>query len=432
MKWLVPFLLFFWTILVDAGQIKLSTRAEAAILVNADSGVVLFEKNADLPAYPASTTKIATAWYILETFGDRLDEKVKVSQEAVAYSPVHLKRSDPAKYPSYRMEATATNMHLQAGEIVSVRTLLYGLMLISANDAANVLAEHFGGNIDAFMENVNRFLIERGIENTWFTNPGGFHHVAHKTTVRDMALMASLAMRNPMFQTIVSALSYERPANNKQPATTIRQANGLMKPGRNFYPKAIGIKTGHLQIAGFNLVAAAKQGDRTLVAVLLKCKESDERYQDAKMLFEAAFSEKKMNRVLLSKEHEQFKLEIPGAKQLLVARLQEDLKLTYYPSEEPQIRSIVNWMVPQFPIEAGQTVGEVVLLDMQSTPLGKAGLIASQRVEPTLWQTLLVHWKTFSSAPLTIPLLGMMGAVTLVTGGVLRVLHRRKVDDTKK
>lgn len=425
MKSLVLTLFAFWTTLLNAGQLKLEVRAEKAILVNADNGTVLFEKSADEIAYPASTTKVATAWYILEKYAHRINEQAVVSREAVAYSPVNLKRSNTPGHPSYRLEARATNMHLQPREIMPLRTLLYGLMLVSANDAANVLAEHLCGTIDNFMGELNGFLREKGIENTSFTNPGGFHHTNHRTTARDMALIASQAIRNPLFLEIVGTLTYERPAYGNQPASTLKQFNRLMTPGRYYYPKAIGIKTGHLHIAGFNLVAAAKQGDRTLLAVLLNCKENDDRYRDARALFETAFAEKKVSRILLTKDHEQFKLRVPGAKKILIANMQYDLKLDYYPSEEPQMRSIVNWHVPSLPIKAGQAVGEVVLLDAQQKVLGREALIARECVEPTLWKSITLYGSALCHAPMTIPLLTMIGAVSISAGGVLFIFRRR-------
>jgi serine-type D-Ala-D-Ala carboxypeptidase (penicillin-binding protein 5/6) len=414
---------------LHAAQFPLSVRAEAAVLINAETGAILFDKNAREVRYPASITKIATAWYILEKYGHRLEEKTIASQKALTYCPVHLKRNYPEKYSSHYLEQGATLMHLIPNEEVSIRSLLYGLMLVSGNDAANVLVEHFGGSNESFMAALNQFLWEKGFKNTKFSNPHGLHHKEHMTTALEMAQIASKAFCNGLFREIVSAQSYEKPSSNMQPAMTLRQQNRLITPGRYHYPKAFGGKTGHTARAGFTLVAGARQGERSLVAVLLGCKEADDRYRDAKVLFEAAFNEKKVARTLLTAEHDRFPLKIKGAKQTLQAKMVNDLKIEYFPSEEPKLVSAIEWASLQLPIKEGQIVGQLVLYNGQNQKVAYQPLAAISQVDPTFWKRWNLFFNRLHVPKRTASIIMMFMGVSMSAFGVALVLKKRTNND---
>jgi D-alanyl-D-alanine carboxypeptidase (penicillin-binding protein 5/6) len=416
MKTKLAILSILWTFLSYAQPLNVPVHAESAILINADTGVVLFEKNADEVRFPGSITKVATSWYILENYAHRLHENVTVSKDAVTWAPVHLKRSNSEKYPSYWLESGATLMNIAEGEILPAHVLLHGHMLVSGNDASNALAEHFGGSVKNFMVELNQFLARKGITRTRFDNPHGLHHERHITTAREMAVITALAMQNPDFLKLFSTQSYERPLSNRQPASTIKQLNRLIVPGKFYYSKAIGGKTGHHSKAGFTYVAAAKQGDRTLVAVLLGCKEMTERYRDAKALFEAAFNEKKMSRTLLTEQFDRFPISLPGARQVLQAKMQKDLRFEYYPSEEPNLHASIHWNVPPLPIQEGASVGELVVYDEKNQKLATEPLFAANIVEPTLWKKYRGNK--------TVPILAMMGMVGISAWGVLSILKK--------
>ncbi len=123
-------------------------------------------------------------------------------------------------------------MGLKKGEVMSLRHLLYGAMLVSANDAANVIAKYVGGSVSEFMDELNGYLHSLGAEDTHFMNPHGLFHPEHQTTASDMALIASEAMRDPMFRKIVSTVHHTRPKTNKQEPTTMLQSNKLLKKGK--------------------------------------------------------------------------------------------------------------------------------------------------------------------------------------------------------
>jgi serine-type D-Ala-D-Ala carboxypeptidase (penicillin-binding protein 5/6) len=421
------FAIFVWTSALSAGQLRVPVRAEAALLLNAETGAILYEKNGDQPRAPGSITKIATLWYILEKYGHRLDETVVVPKLALDFCTTRLKRAFPEKYPSYLHEEGSTKMNLKLGEKVPMRTLLHGLMMVSANDAANALALHLGGTIEQFMGDLNQFLREKGIKDTWFLNPHGLHGEKHLTTAKEIAQITAMAIRHPQFNTYFTAKTYEKAATNIQPPALIKQFNRMILPGRYFYPKAIGGKTGHHSKAGFTYVAVAKHGERTLIAVLLNNKEVNDRYIDTKALFEAAFNEKKQIRTLLTEQYDQFSLPLKGAKQPnLLAKLTADLKLQYYPSEEPKLKSSIQWVLPRFPIQAGQNVGDLVLQDEKGRIVLRRPIVAMNTVEPTFFKQGSSILGKLISSKRTLPLLTMMGAVSLASGGILWVLNKRK------
>lgn len=367
---------------------KVSVAAESAILINADNGKVLFEKNADASLYPASITKVATALYILDKSGHRLQEEARANSQALTWAPVHLKRSQSSRYPSYYLESGAAHISLQEGEKIPAYSLLEGMLIHSANDAANVLVEHLSGTVPCFVEELNAYLRSKGYANTHFDNPHGLHHAEHRTTARDMAGIAREAMKIPLFREIVGKDQYYKPQTNKQPPGVFVQGNRLLKPGRHFYPHATGIKTGYMSKSKFTLIASASKGNRNLIAVLLGCQENEHRYRDAIALFEAAFAEKKTSRLLLTKNYDIFTLNIKGAKQSLKARMQEDLVLEYYPSEEPEVNTLVEWSVTRLPIQKGQLVGTISLVDKNKSVVKKISLASIDQIEPTLfWQT---------------------------------------------
>jgi D-alanyl-D-alanine carboxypeptidase (penicillin-binding protein 5/6) len=375
-----------WPILLFTQPLDVTISASAGILINAESGAVLFEKNADALKFPGSITKIATAWYILESFKDRLSEDVIVDKDAVTWAPVHLKRTNSEKYPSYWLESGATVMPLVAGEVLPAQVLLHGHMLISGNDASNALAIHYGGTVRHFMEGLNQFLQAKGLKKTYFDNPHGLHHESHVTTAREMAWIAAHAIQNPAFLQLFGSSSYERPASNKQGGGILRQSNRMMIPGKWFYAKAIGGKTGHHAKAGYTYVAAAKEGERTLIAVVLGCKEVSERYRDVKTLFEAGFQEKKVTRTLLTAHFDRFPIQIPGARETLHAKMDNDVTLEYFPSEEPTLRAAIRWNIPPLPIAAGTLVGELVLYDQKNSQILTEPLFAESAITPTLWK----------------------------------------------
>lgn len=377
-------MLIFMKLQLDAAQLSCDVNAKAAILINADTGVILYEKNAHKLMYPASVTKIGTVSYILQKQGVNLDQLVEAQQEALGTVSEEAKRRVNYTLPSYRLVTDASHMGIKNGEKLKIRDLLFGIMVASADDASNVVAMHIGGTVPDFMNGVNEYLKKIGCTQTNFNNPHGLHHPEHQTTALDVALMTREAMKNAFFREMAATVRYPRPKTNKQEATTLLQTNRLLRKGKYYYPKAIGVKTGRTSDAGYNLVSAAKDGERTLIAVLLKCDERDDTLKDSINLFEAAFNQPKVRRALLRAGPQKFQLELPGAAEPITASLRNDLFLEYYPAEEPQIKSLIYWTVTAPPVAENQLIGELHIQNQDGNLLQKVPLLAQKSVK-TSW-----------------------------------------------
>ncbi|OGN64731.1 MAG: hypothetical protein A3E80_06540 [Chlamydiae bacterium RIFCSPHIGHO2_12_FULL_49_9] len=374
--------------------LEIEVSAPSAILMNADTGSVLFEKDAHTPSYPASITKIATALFALDHKKAPLDRPVTISHESLKTKP-----AKGREYPSHWLETDGTKMGLMKGETVSFETLLYGLMLVSGNDAANAIAESLSDTIPGFVEEMNAYLRSLGCKNTQFRNPHGLHHPEHYTTAYDICLATKKALTIPKFKEIVSTLFYTKPKTNKQPATELRQFNPLLKPGRFYYPNAIGVKTGYTSAAKNTLVAAAEHEGRTLIAVVLGCEKREERYNDVRHLFDAAFAEEKKRRRLIASDH-LFTRQVEGAKLSLQAALGKEFFIEFFPAEEPICKAFIHWDIPTLPIKKDQRVGEVRLIDQEGKILKKEDLLAVSELSPKFFfglkQKFLRRWNSFS------------------------------------
>ncbi len=239
---------------------EMSVNAGAALLVDMDTDYVMFGQDQDTQIYPASTTKILTALVVLQHIdaGDfSLDTMVTCSdtfQESLTSS--------------------AAVVNLQAGEEISVKDLLYCMMLPSACDAANVLAELVSGTLDDFSDEMNRVAAECGCTSSNFINPSGLHNNDHYTTCTDLYWITKAAMEYEEFRKIVATASYTVPATNLSEARTLRNTNALLKGTETTtynYDGCIGVKTGSTYLAGNCLVSAVEQDGQTLICIMMGC-----------------------------------------------------------------------------------------------------------------------------------------------------------------
>ena len=236
--------------------------ATAALLVSPDSGMVLYSKNADQKRYPASTTKIMTALLTLENVSN-LDETV--TSEAVDFENV---------------TADSSNAGILLGEQVTVRDLLYALMLPSANEAAYMLARHVGGSWEQFVDMMNDRAAELGCTGTHFCNPCGLHEEDHYTTAHDLYLIAKEAMKDVTLRDIVSTVQHRMAKTNLHEERIIYTTNQLIFSSFQpwSYANCLGIKTGHTSQAGNCFVGYAEYGDAKLFSVVLGCSDSSKEY----------------------------------------------------------------------------------------------------------------------------------------------------------
>ena len=236
-------------------SLAVSTSAASAILMDVDSGRVLYEQNADAKMLIASTTKILTALVAIEEGG--LSDTVTVSRNAAA------------------TEGSA--MYLKAGEQLTLDTLLYGLMLCSGNDAAVAVAEHISGSCEKFAARMNERAAELGMENSSFANPNGLDDENHYSTARDMARLACAAMENETLMRIASTRSITIGGR------TMSNHNKLL----SWQEGCPGLKTGYTRAAGRTLVSCAERNGQRLVAVTL---QDGNDWADHQSLYEYGFS----------------------------------------------------------------------------------------------------------------------------------------------
>ncbi|WP_019119544.1 D-alanyl-D-alanine carboxypeptidase family protein [Brevibacillus massiliensis] len=287
---------------------------QSAILIDGTTGTVLFEKDPDVPMYPASITKIATGIYAIENGNP--DDIVTVSKRA---------RSEEG-----------TRVYLAEGEQVTLRKLEYGLLMNSGNDSATAIAEHLAGSNEAFAEKLNEFLKEKvGVTKTHFTNPHGLHDPNHYTTASDMAKIARYAMKNLTFREIVATKTL--PWDGKEWKTTIVNHNRLLWD----YEGATGIKNGFTDEAMHTLVISAKRGDTELIAVTLKASSKQATYHDTMSMLDYGFAHYETKKVADAGESYTMKSVLPD-QQPQIFYTDEPLFVTAPKGEKLETEAAVN------------------------------------------------------------------------------------------
>ncbi len=239
-------------------------EARAAILVNADTGEVYYEMNADTVLPPASITKIMTALLALEAI-ERGD--VSVSDMVTASNTSH---ND--------LTLDGSSQNIVPGETMSLEGLLYCMLVSSANEACNIIGEHItGGSISEFITMMNTRAKELGCNNTHFANTHGLPSDQQYSTARDISLIAAAALKYPLFVEIVNTVYKELPPTNKADSRYLMNTNYLINPDRSqyYFSEARGIKTGSTQAAGQCLTSYIVKDDVTVISVVLGCELLD-------------------------------------------------------------------------------------------------------------------------------------------------------------
>lgn len=308
-----------------------STSARGAVLMEVETGRVLYEKNPHEKMPMASTTKIMTAILALEK--GNLSDIVTVSRNASGVE--------------------GSSLYLAVDEKLTLEQLLYGLMLRSGNDAAVAIAEHIGGSVEEFAKMMNKKAREIGAFNTNFVNPHGLHHKDHYTTAYDLALISAYAMKNPKFVEIASTKYYKIPWPGQPWDRALKNKNALLWD----YEGANGIKTGYTKASGRCLATAALRENMQLVCVVLNCQPW---FDDSMAILDYGFKEYKPHEVLSSGD----KLGIipvkDGFEDQVEILLNEDVVLPIQEGEEKKID--VKIECPErltAPVKAGDKVGYV-------------------------------------------------------------------------
>lgn len=289
-------LCFFSTCLsLDAKGLKdIKLHSQSAILIDADTKQILYEKNAFQKHPPASITKVATLVYALKKAKGKFNAFMVADWDCMgSISKAHSLKMK-YNYPPHRIVLGGTHLGIHHKERINIKDLMYGMMIVSANDAANMLAKHIAGTVPGFMGDLNKYLKTIGCRHTHFKNPHGYYYPKHESTAFDMALITCEGLKDPIFRKIFKTREYHFPSTNKQKSKKIVTYSKLVKPGSSYYyPFAIGAKTGYNDQSKNTLIAASKKNGKTLVVVLLKCPKSGQRYEDAILLFKEGFKAQK-------------------------------------------------------------------------------------------------------------------------------------------
>lgn len=337
--------------------------AQSAILLDAQTGRVLYEKNADKQSLIASTTKIMTALVVCEQVN--VLDRVRIPKEAVGIE--------------------GSSMYLQAGEVLTVQDLLYGLMLHSGNDAAVALAIYCGGTVEGFAELMNDKAHRLGMNSTHFVNPNGLDSPGHYSTARDMAILAACAMENPIFAKTVSTKTVN--VGNR----TLQNHNKLLW----LLDGADGVKTGFTKAAGRILVSSCTRQGRRLIAVTMN---DGNDWKDHQQLMEDGFSRYSVKQILHTGDCVGTVPVVSGEAECAELIASEDFFYALSEEDEPEIL----FSEPGFvyaPVAEGQDAGFAYVC-LNGKAVGKIPLVYGQTVEadmtkePSVWEKLFKGGKT--------------------------------------
>lgn len=344
--------------------------AQSAVVLTADTGAVLFEKDGHTPRPVASTTKIMTALLALEAAQERGDPLVDITQEMVAVE--------------------GSSMGLQAGDSISLTGLAAGMLLASGNDAANAAALYLDGSLESFAARMNQRAAALGMEDTHFVTPSGLdgedaQGLGHLSTAYDMALLARAALEDQAFRQLCSSPSLAVEFAEPVKRVTYTNHNKLLAQ----YQGCVGVKTGFTKEAGRCLVSAAERDGALLIAVTLNAPND---WQDHAALLDYGFSQ--MEPYQLAGGDVRLTVPVVGSPVEVVSlRGSNGGEVTLPLGQGAQVERVVH--APKFlyaPVEAGEQVGEICwYLEGQllgSAPLTAAGAAPLQEKAPSLWERL--------------------------------------------
>ena len=332
----------------ETKQDKLTATSPNVILLDMKTGSVLYKKKANEKVYPAALTNIMTALLVLENCN--LEELVTASDTALS-----------------NIAAGDSKMGIIKEECLSVRQLLYGMMLSSASDAANLLAEKTAGSIDGFVTLMNERAKELGMENTNFTNPTGEHDERHYTTASDMAKLTRVVMQNETFAEIVKTQSYSIPATEKsRTARKITNRNHFVSNLlRNdyYYKYSTGIKTGYTPEAKSCIAASAQKNSMSLLALVFGAETKDniaQSFQDCRYMFDYVF-ENYVAETIVGKDEIVAQTGLENARRDKKLILKTEDKVSFVKTKDAEISDITHQdTIPEnvsAPIEKDSVIG---------------------------------------------------------------------------
>lgn len=345
------------------GAVDVNVSASGAVLIEAESGRILYQKDANKRRPMASTTKIMTALVALE-HGD-LDAPIRIPAEAVGIE--------------------GSSLYLVENEVLTLRELLYGLMLRSANDAAAAIAVAIAGSVFDFSEMMNEKAEEMGLTNTHFDNPHGLDSEEHYTTAYELALITAEALKNEVFREIVSTYKKLLPQLNVPDRRLVVNHNRLLRT----YDGCIGVKTGFTKKDGRCLVSAAERDGVTLIAVTLNAPND---WNDHKKMLDSGFDAVK--RVKISSDRIEGYLPTVGAKTDMIKYGAVGETSAVLPNDVGELRVVIE--LPRFvfaPVKKGDVIGRAVFMngneEVASLPIEALTDAPKRKVKKSFWQWLL-------------------------------------------
>ena len=370
--------------------------AKHAVLMDANYDEVLYERSAHEKAYPASITKVMTALLVCEAIDNgqlTLEQTVTVSETAMS-----------------NLHANGSTANIKAGEIMCVKDLLYCLLLPSANEASNILAEAVSGSVEEFVTLMNKRVQELGCTGTHFANAHGLHDDNHYTSAYDIAVFTKEALKHDLFREVVSAKDYTTQATNLSEPRKFYNTNALLSNWHYIgytYDKAIGVKTGTTDEAGKCLVSAAKDGDEYVICVVLGAPLTKEdgsanlsHFADSKALLKWGFQN--FQRTTISKEDTpvaQVAVTLSNESDCVmvkpVGEISRTLPVDLNLDEIESTITLFQESVPA-PITQGQVLGTITL-SYQGEVYGTLDLVAVNSVERSELLYRVAQAKSFFS-----------------------------------
>jgi len=358
---LILIALVFTTSSFSLAEEPFKLEAKSAILVDANSGEIIYEKNIHEKLPPASITKIMVLLIAMEDLYSgklKLDDEVYVSANAARMG--------------------GSQVYLEEGEIQTVDNLLKAICLRSANDASVALGEHISGSIDVFVQRMNEKAKQLGMTNTNFKNATGLPDEEHYSTAYDICLMSRELLNYPKIHDWLTIYMTDiKVGKNKDVTQTLVNTNKLIRD----YQGANGLKTGLTNEAGYCLAASAKRGNLSLISVVLGEPTSNSRFQEAKKLLDFGFAN--YDSLPICKKNEVIKnLKVSKGKEDSVNIVAEsDYSLLVKKGDSKQIEKEI--LLPEFvtaPFEKGQKIGEILLLD-NGKEIGRVNLVTEKGLE---------------------------------------------------
>lgn len=404
-------------------------RAKASALIDLDAGALLYGGNIDAQIYPASLTKIMTCMIALER--GNLDDILTVSESS-----------------QQDLVVGGSTANLKVGEQISLRELLYCVMVSSANEACNVVAEYISGSISGFVALMNEYAAALGMTSTHYANTHGLHSDEHYTTVRDLSTLVRWAWQHELFREFSTVTKHVVPATNLSEERELHTTNYLtsgLVVGKYYYEKAAGIKTGFTSKAGGCLISTAQDGDKHLLSIVVGCDTienddgttTDERFTETKKLLEYGLNHFSLVQVLsdttMAGMPEVLYAEGRGS---VVVRAKDNISVLlpdgFDVSKIEMQVSYTSGPPLEAPLEAGQTVGTVTAV-YEGKPIASCDLVTLTAVARSVpeyvadkaneavggfFGRMMHYWY------LTVPLLLVVLAVAVMF--ILRAVNIRK------